>query len=80
MWSTFWITLERRIHLIFMGANFLLMAYFAIPKNTARQRSTSINASASMRPKDGPILSRLTVMALSTITWQGFCKPLPASG
>ena len=27
MWSTFWITLERRIHLIFMVANFLLMAY-----------------------------------------------------
>ena len=28
MWSTFWITLERRIHLIFMVANFLLMAYW----------------------------------------------------
>ena len=54
--------------------------YFAIPKNTARQRSTSTSASASMRPKDLPTLSRLTVMALSTITCDGFCKPLPVSG
>ena len=33
MWSTFWITLERRIHLIFMVANFLLMAYHRVRCN-----------------------------------------------
>ena len=37
MWSTFWITLERRIHLIFMVANFLLMAYLSpLPPSCCR--------------------------------------------
>ena len=54
--------------------------YFAIPKNKAKHRSISTRASSPMRPKAGPTLSRLTVMALSTITWEGFCKPFLASG
>ncbi len=42
--------------------------YLAMPKYTAKQRSTSTIASESMRPKAGPTLSRFTVIALSTIT------------
>lgn len=48
--------------------------HLAIPRNTARQRSTSTIASALIRPKAGPTLSRFTVMALSAITCDGFCK------
>src|SRR5690606_11382084 len=55
-------------------------AYFAIPKNTARLRSTSIIVSASMRPMAGPTLSRLTAIGLSIITCDGFCKPFSAPG
>lgn len=42
--------------------------YLAMPKNTAKQRSTSTIASESMCPKAGPSLSRFIVIALSTIT------------
>lgn len=54
--------------------------YFAIPRNTAKQRSTSTKAFASMRPKAGPSLSRFTVTALSTITCDGFFRPFSALG
>jgi len=57
-----------------------MVCYFAIPKNTARQRSTSSRVSAPMRPKTGPSLSRLTVMALSTMTCEGLRRPFSALG
>lgn len=41
--------------------------HFAIPKNTAKQRSTCTNVSASTCPKAAPTLLRFTVMALSTM-------------
>lgn len=43
-------------------------AYFAIPKNTARLRSTANSESSPIRPNAGPTFSRSTVTALSTMT------------
>ncbi|KPX03317.1 hypothetical protein ALO74_200142 [Pseudomonas syringae pv. cunninghamiae] len=40
----------------------------AIPKNTAKQRSTSTIESTPICPKVGPIFSRLRVMVLSSMT------------
>lgn len=54
--------------------------HLAIPTNRAKQRSTSTSASTSIRPNAGPTLSRFTVMALSTITCDCFCKPFSAFG
>jgi hypothetical protein len=41
--------------------------HLAMPKNTARARSISTSLSRSIRPNTGPTLSRLTVIALSTM-------------
>lgn len=54
--------------------------YFAIPKNTAKHRSTTTSVSVSMRPKGGVSLSRRTVMVLSTMTCEGFVKPFVPLG
>ncbi len=57
-----------------------VLRYLAMPKNTAKQLSTSTDAFASMCPKAGPTFFRFMVMALSTITCDGFCKPFSALG
>ncbi|OIQ74288.1 hypothetical protein GALL_440670 [mine drainage metagenome] len=54
--------------------------HLAMPKNTARQRPTSSITSSLADPITSPSLSRLTVIALSTITCDDFCKPLPWLG
>ena len=52
----------------------------AIPKNMAIDRFTaSINVSSAL-PKVVPILSRLSVTALSTMIWERFPSPLVALG
>jgi len=46
----------------------LRITYFAMPKNTAKLRSTSNNESPSIRPKGCPSLLRFTVIALLIVT------------
>ena len=57
-----------------------LDAVQATPRNTASDRVTDSMASALRRPNGWPILSRFTVMALSTITCDGLRRPFSGAG
>ena len=54
--------------------------YFAMPKKTARERSTSNMATESSRPNESPILSRDTVTLLSSIICERLVNPLFGAG
>ena len=58
---------KQRVHLPCEKIRQGYEVHFAIPKNTARQRSTSTSVLASMCPKVAPTLLRFTVMILSTM-------------